>query len=82
MKLKTQNEALRNQLRDLSVKLTEALDKVKPKNQKPSENAKAPEFREETIQKELANANQQIAMYKKEIATLRNRIDVDTAEYK
>ena len=72
---------MRNQLRDLSYKLTEALEKARPKNPAGVEKA-APEFSQETLTKELDNSTKQIAMYKKEIALLRNRVDTDQAEYK
>jgi hypothetical protein len=82
LKLKAQNETLRGQLRELSNKLTDALERVKPRNPKPLDNYNPHEFKEETLAKELENSNKQIAMYKKEINALRNRVDADQAEYK
>ena len=80
-KLRSQNETLRTQLRDLSYKLTEALEKIRPKNPQAVDKS-IPEFKEETLHKELENSNKQLAMYKREIQLLRNRVDTDQAEFK
>ena len=72
-KLRSQNEKLRNQLKDLSQKLTETLDKFKQKKNPPQQ--KVPEFRDEVLKKELENSHSQIEQYKKEISALKARLE-------
>lgn len=71
-KLKIQNEKLRSQLKELSYKLTETLEKVKNKK---NPDKSATEFRDETVRKELDNANKQLQFYQKEIEKLKYKLD-------
>ena len=69
-KLKIQNEKLRSQLKELSYKLTETLEKVKNKK---NPDRGATEFRDDTLRKELDNANKQLQYYQKEIEKFKNQ---------
>ena len=77
-KLKRQNETLRIQLRELSEKLSDVLDKTKVKTKVKED--RPGEFKEDTLIKELENSRQQLAFYKKEMQNLKNRIEVVSGE--
>ncbi len=79
-KLRAQNEKLRTQLKELSAKLTETLDKVKLK--KAPEKTNPQDFRDDTLRKELENANKQMVGYQKEIEKLKYRIQATHTEQK
>lgn len=76
--MRGQNEDLREQLRDLSSKLTEVLDKSKQKQK--FKDDKPHEFKEETLVKEIENSQAQIALYQKEILNLKNRLEICSSE--
>jgi len=77
-KLRKQNDLLRDQLRDLSLKLTDVLDKAKPKMK--GKEDRVIEFKEDTLAKELENSKQQLVFYKKELNQLKNRLEVISGE--
>ncbi len=77
-KLKKQNETLRIQLRELSEKLSDVLDKTKVKTKVKED--RPGEFKEDTLIKELENSKQQLNFYKKEMQNLKNRIEVVSGE--
>ena len=71
-KLKSHNDKLRGQLKDLNAKLTDTLDKYRAKKIPTLQKA---EFRDETIRKELDNSSKQMTLYQKEIAALKSRLE-------
>jgi len=77
-KLKKQNETLRVQLRELSEKLSDVLEKTKVKTKVKED--RPGEFKEDTLIKELENSKQQLSFYKKEMQNLKNRIEVVSGE--
>ena len=72
-KLRSQNDKLRAQLKELSAKLTDTLEKLKLKKE---QEYHVQDFRDEIVRKELENANKQIVQYQKDIMKLKARIQV------
>lgn len=76
--MRGQNEDLRDQLKDLSNKLTEVLNKSRSKQKLKEDKPK--EFNEDILAKEIENSKQQVGQYKKEIQALKNRLEICSSE--
>ena len=70
--LKESNNELRALLKDLSEELTKTLDKLRIRTNK---RHKPNRPKEQTLNKELENAEKQIHNYEKEISELKNKIE-------